>query len=79
MFERVQELRELLDGEVKNLPELALKFCLHHPAVSTVIPGMRSAAHVKDNLSVADKEPLSEGLIAQLRQHVWDKNFYPTV
>lgn len=79
VFERVQELRELLDGEVKNLPELALKFCLHHPAVSTVIPGMRSAGHVKDNLSVADKEPLSEGLIAQLRQHAWDKNFYPTV
>ena len=28
------------------LPDLALRFILHHPAVSTTIPGMRRAAHV---------------------------------
>ena len=27
-----------------SLPELALRFILHHPAVTTVIPGMRTAA-----------------------------------
>ena len=38
VFERIQRLRKLLDGEAKTLPELALRFCLSHEAVSTVIP-----------------------------------------
>ncbi len=73
---RVQKLAELLDGEVESLPELALRFCLHHPGVSTVIPGMRTSAHVVDNLAVSDRPPLSAGLIRKLRQHRWEKNFY---
>ena len=30
----------------RRCPELALRFILHHPAVTTVIPGMRRPAHV---------------------------------
>jgi aryl-alcohol dehydrogenase-like predicted oxidoreductase len=30
-----------------TLPELALRFILHHPAVTTVIPGMRKIANVR--------------------------------
>ena len=37
-----------------TLPELALRFILHHPAVSTVIPGMRRPTHVRANLAVSD-------------------------
>ena len=42
-----------------DLPELALRFILEHPAVSTVIPGMRRLRHVERNLAVSDGEPLS--------------------
>jgi aryl-alcohol dehydrogenase-like predicted oxidoreductase len=76
VFQRVEKLRPLVDGEAGTLPELALKFCLHHPAVSTVIPGMRKTAHVEANLSVSDKPPLSDSMIERLRQHRWEKNFY---
>ena len=72
----VQELETLLGGEARTLPELALKFCLHHPAVSAVIPGMRSVKHVEANLAVSDQTPLSEEMIRKLGEHRWDKNFY---
>lgn len=73
---RVQALTALLNAENQALPDLALKFCLHHPAVSSVIPGMRSIRHVKANLAVSDQAPLSEEMIERLRKHRWDKNFY---
>ncbi|MEE2838931.1 MAG: aldo/keto reductase [Acidobacteriota bacterium] len=74
--EHVRELGTLLDGEARTLPELALKFCLHTPVVSAVIPGMRSVRHVEANLVVSDQGPLSEELMGKLRGHRWDKNFY---
>ncbi len=74
--EHVRELGTLLDGEARTLPELALKFCLHTPVVSAVIPGMRSVRHVEANLVVSDQGPLSEELMVKLLWHLWDKNFY---
>lgn len=74
--EHIQELKTLLDGEARTLPDLALKFCLHHPVISAVIPGMRSVGHVEANLAVSDQTPLSEEMIGNLREHRWDKNFY---
>ncbi len=73
---RVEALRELLGEEAATLPELALRFCLSHPAVSTVIPGMRFLSHVEMNLEAAQKGPLSQDLVTRLRAHRWDKNFY---
>ena len=73
---RVDALRELLGEETETLPELALRFCLSHPAVSSVIPGMRSPRHVELNVGVAEKGAISEDLIERLRAHRWNKNFY---
>jgi aryl-alcohol dehydrogenase-like predicted oxidoreductase len=76
VWERVQKLLPLLDGEAASLPELALKFCLHHPSVDTVIPGMRKKQHVEANIRLSDAPPLSEEMIAKLKEHRWEKNFY---
>jgi aryl-alcohol dehydrogenase-like predicted oxidoreductase len=76
VWERVQLLQKLLDGEAKSLPELALRFCLSHPAVSTVIPGMRTVNHVQTNAAVSDGRLLSDALRAELKRHAWQKNFY---
>jgi len=57
----------------RTLPELALRFILDNPAVATVIPGMRSGAHVQANLAVSDADPLPAGLLAELREHRWDR------
>jgi len=76
VYERVEKLKKLLSTEAKTLPELALRYILSFPAVSTVIPGMRRAAHVKENLSVSDGRVLSKTLLKELKAHRWERNFY---
>lgn len=71
-LERVSRLEPLVpDG--MDLPELALRFILHHPAVSTTIPGMRRPRHVERNLAASDGEPLPPRLLEALRAHRWDR------
>jgi aryl-alcohol dehydrogenase-like predicted oxidoreductase len=76
VFERVKRLESLLGEEAQSLPELALRFCLSHSAVSTVIVGMRTVAHVEQNTLVADGRTLSTQMLEQLKLHQWKKNFY---
>lgn len=73
VFDRVQQLKTLLSAEAATLPELALRFTLSHPAVSTVIPGMRSTRHVTANIACSDGRPLSPELLAKLRAFAWDR------
>jgi aryl-alcohol dehydrogenase-like predicted oxidoreductase len=56
-----------------SLSDLALRFILHHPAVSTTIPGMRKLPHVDRNTAASDAPPLGADLLAALRQHRWDR------
>ena len=73
--ERVAALvRDLGDGA--NLPETALRFCISNPAVSTVIPGMRRVRHVESNMALSDQGPLPAEVLAILKRHAWDRNFY---
>jgi len=76
VHDRVEKLKGFLDTEAGALPDLALKFCLHHPAVGTVIPGMRKTSHVDANIAVTNTPPLSAHLVDRLREHRWEKNFY---
>ena len=70
--DRVEALQKVVpDG--MTLPELALRFVLHHPAVSVVIPGMRSPGHVRSNLAASDAPPLPDALVEELRAHRWDR------
>jgi aryl-alcohol dehydrogenase-like predicted oxidoreductase len=73
---RSTALAQLLGDEVETLPELALRFCLSSPTVTTVIPGMRRPAHVRQNAAAAAKGPLSPALLAKLQAHAWNKNWY---
>jgi len=73
---RVDSLRPLLGAEASTIAELALKFCLHHEAVSTVIPGMRSIKNVEANCAAPDGRALSAQTVENLREHRWPRNFY---
>jgi aryl-alcohol dehydrogenase-like predicted oxidoreductase len=73
---RAQALAAIMGEEAGTLAELALRFCLSHPAVSTVIPGMRRVASVEANAAVSDGRRLSPALREQLRAHAWPRNFY---
>jgi aryl-alcohol dehydrogenase-like predicted oxidoreductase len=73
-MDRVEQVqRDVPAGQ--TLPELALRFILHHPAVTTTIPGMRRTAHVRANLASSDGQTLSPGLLAALRKHRWERDW----
>jgi len=72
--EHVDALRKDLDGE--SVPDVALRFCLSHPAVSSVIPGMRTRRHVESNAALSDQGALPAGLLSTVKRHAWDRNFY---
>jgi aryl-alcohol dehydrogenase-like predicted oxidoreductase len=71
---RVEKLLPLVP-EGDSLPDLALRFILHHPAVSTTIPGMRKPAHVAANLGAGDAPPLPDATIRALRSHRWERDW----
>ena len=59
--------------EDMSMPEMALRFILNNPTVSTIIPGMRKLRHVESNIAASDAGPLPEDLHARLREHRWDR------
>jgi len=76
IIEHVDALKPLVPSD-SNLPELALRFILSHGAVSTIIPGMRKANHVRSNIAVSDLGTLSDGMIDSLRAHRWVRKSPP--
>lgn len=56
-----------------SMPEMALRFILNEPRISTIIPGMRKLRHVESNISASDAGPLPADLHAQLRMHRWNR------
>ena len=71
-LDRVERLAPLVP-EGMDLPELALRFILEHPAVSTTIPGMRRPAHVERNIAASDGVTLPPRLKEALKTHRWDR------
>jgi aryl-alcohol dehydrogenase-like predicted oxidoreductase len=69
---RVDQLKEILQAGM-TMPDMALRFILSHPAVSTTIAGMRKPDHVRQNLATSDAGPLDKTLLAELKKHRWDR------
>lgn len=69
---RIERIEPLVP-EGMSLSELALRFILEHPAVSTVIPGMRTVPHAERNMAASDGQPLPPRLREALRAHRWDR------
>jgi aryl-alcohol dehydrogenase-like predicted oxidoreductase len=76
VWQRVQAIAKDLGVPVQKLPEIALRYCISNPAVSTVIPGMRSQANVDANIHSIDLGPLPAQELEILAHHRWDRNFY---
>ena len=70
--ERAAALRPLVPAGM-TMAEMALRFILSNPMVSTVIPGMRKLAHVESNTATSDAGSLPVALLDQLRVHRWDR------
>lgn len=70
--ERADALKPLLP-EGMSMPEMALRFILGEPTVTTIIPGMRKPGHVRSNLSASEKGPLPAELMNELEKHRWNR------
>jgi len=77
VHDRVLAICEELQVPMEHMPEIALRFCFSHPAVSSVIPGMRRVVSVEHNAAAAGLGPLPSNTLEVLRRHAWDRNFYP--
>ncbi len=76
VHERVRAIVSELGVTEDEIAEVALRYILSHPAVSTVIPGMRSVRNVERNMRVADGKGLPEDQVQLLKNHRWVRNFY---
>jgi len=70
--ERAERLKPLVPPR-SSMAEMALRFILDNPMITTVIPGMRKTRHVESNLAVSDQPPLPASLYAELKKFRWDR------
>jgi len=74
--ERAKALRPVIPAGM-TMPEMALRFILSNPDVSTIIPGMRKLKNVEMNIAASDAGGLEPSLIQRLRAHRWDRRPTP--
>ncbi|MCA1619178.1 MAG: aldo/keto reductase [Acidobacteria bacterium] len=75
--ERADALKPTAERAGLTMPEMALRFILSDPTVSTIIPGMRKTRHVESNTSASDAGPLPADLLEELRAHRWERSPTP--
>ncbi len=73
---RVDKLKPVVPKDM-SLPDMALRFILSNPTVSTTIAGMRKPDHVRHNIAVSDAGPLEASLLDELKKHRWDRTPKP--
>jgi aryl-alcohol dehydrogenase-like predicted oxidoreductase len=74
--QQVARIEQEIKDSGLSMPQVALRFALDHPAVSTVIPGIRNISQAEKNVSVSDLPPLSEELHSKLHKYAWRRGFW---
>ena len=70
--ERAEKLKPLVPAGM-TMADMAMRFILGEPTVSTIIPGMRKKQHVETNMAASDAGPLESSLMTELQKHRWDR------
>lgn len=70
--DRAEALRPLVPTG-QTMAEMAMRFILANPDVSTIIPGMRKIKNVQTNIATSDAPPLPKEPLAELKSHRWDR------
>lgn len=74
--QRAEAIREDISSTGLTMAQAALKFVLAHPAVTTVIPGIRNTAQAEANCAASDLPDLPPDLLEKLRRHNWRRAFW---
>ncbi len=69
---QVEKLRFLEGHGRRSMAQAAIRFCLQHPAISTVIPGARTVAQLRENASALDAPNLTTGERKAIREALGD-------
>lgn len=78
-IERIDKLRKFIPQYADNFAELAIKFVLKHPGVTTALVSMHVPAYADQNIAALAKEPLPDDIFEEIfRYHRWVRNFYDT-
>jgi aryl-alcohol dehydrogenase-like predicted oxidoreductase len=70
---RVNRVKALVGTNVP-LAQIALRFCLSHPAITAIIPGVQNAEQVRCNLATLEQGPLPQQLLDQITA-LWEEDF----
>ena len=70
------EIKKDLIGTGYTMPQAAIKWVLSHPAVSVVIPGIRTIAQADANCGVSDLPAMPQPLIEKLRRRNWRRGVW---
>ncbi len=73
---RAEGIRQDIASTGLTMAQAALKFVLAHPAVSTVIPGIRNVAQAEANCGASDLPDLAPELVTKLHRHNWRRAFW---
>jgi len=71
-MDRIERLEKVVPAGM-TMAEMALRFVISNPDVTTVIPGMRRLASVRGNLAAERAGALDPALMSTLRGHRWDR------
>lgn len=71
-LERVAALRNDIPDNM-TMAEVALRFILSNPTITTAIPGMRSLTNVQANMAAGSSGVLPDELLTVLKAHRWDR------
>ncbi|GEK19864.1 aldo/keto reductase [Cellulomonas xylanilytica] len=74
--QHVAALVQDLQIDADELADVALRYVLDQPAVSTVIAGMRTVRNVERNAATSDGRRLTAAQHEVIRRHRWERNFY---
>ena len=79
-IERVEAVKKTVaqvsGGKETNLASVAVRFALRHPAVSTVITGIRSVDQAVMNCGFSAQPPLTDELYLAVKKHYWRRAFW---
>jgi aryl-alcohol dehydrogenase-like predicted oxidoreductase len=72
----VQALQPFIRDDIESIVDLALRYILSFPSISSASIGTRSSSHARSNAKIADKPSLSEAVLQELQKHAWNRNYY---
>lgn len=71
-IDRIEALKKAVP-EGMTLAQIAIRFILSNPTVSTMVIGMRQPSHIQSNIQCSEQGSLPDILLKKLKTHRWDR------